>query len=41
VLSRGRKADSFDKDGNQNWVQADDRAGLLSSSKKQEAKYCK
>ena len=41
VLSRGRKAYSFDKDGNQNWVQDGDRAGLLSSSKKQEARYCK
>jgi hypothetical protein len=40
VLSRGRKAYSFDKDGNQNWVQDDQRAGLLSSSKKQEARYC-
>ena len=41
VLGRGRKAYSFDKDGNQNWVQDGDRAGLLSSSKRQEAKYCK
>ena len=41
VLSRGRKSYSFDKDGNQNWVQDGDRAALLSSSKAQEAKYCK